>query len=564
MVIGAARARARRAASVAAASRAKAGSRDVETEYAQHLCTVVQGEVPAWLLLQGGTLFRQMGGAFAEDAEPSKAFLDGLAHISAFKLSAAGVHFTNRFMRSVHWESFITHGERSWIGTAAADAARPGNAERLARWLLGLGGAAPASDSKVHFRAENNPNVNIWPLGGGRLSAATEADGEVCAFDPASLATLGGVRTLAMQPPSGSARSAGGNDMVITNAAHWLLDPDRHAGYHCGIELSWGWTARGPHFAVRYVVWTGLEPPLRRVAEIEVAKFAYADRAAQPPASRAAYMHTVAQTANHLVLFLSPMRMHYGRLLAKDFSNGFFGLFDSLSVPTEFIVFRIEPDGALRPLHTARCEAGQSYGVWHLANAFESSGAGRITIDVTCSDRDNGDKHHLRRFEIDLRDAGAPVRTRRLVADEADPHEYEFANCNPTLHMRDYRFVYALRNYFQSDGTQALVRLDLATGKMQALQGLGKHEMTTEPIFVPRDTGAPVAGREPGGDCELDGVVLAEAIDVASGTSDLVIIDAATWTIIARVRAPIMGNVGLHSLFLSSKAPENEHWPTKI
>jgi carotenoid cleavage dioxygenase-like enzyme len=538
----------------------RAGLRDVRHEWTREPCAVVSGEVPRWLGEQRGSLYRQMGGAFHDDS--SEAFLDGLAHLSSFcfeRGEGTEVLFSNRYVRSEHFARFASEGVRGWAVTARAPepAGLAARARGALRRLFG---------THALYRNAINPNVNVWSLGRGadgrpRLAAATEADGEVCEFDPDSLDTVGGVATLETR------RGA----MVITNAAHWMFDPviemgaggSPGCGFHAGLELQVSWGLQGPTFRFSTVVWAGHAPPLKRALALPLAEFGWSERAKQPLGRRAAYMHTVAQTSRHLVLLVSSRRLAYERLLERRMEGGFFGLFDETDASCEFIVLDIDPaSGALALRGSYQCAPGESYMMWHLSNSFVSPDGKRITVDVTCSPNtqlkagSDTQRNELRRFEIDLERTGpGTVSSRSLTRCAVQPpHKdgHEFPNINPRFHLRgEYRFAYMLRNHFQADGTASVDRVDVSTGELRPLQGLRRGEVLTEPVFVARATASLATTAENGSEeDELDGVVLTEAIDTAAGTSDLLVVEPKTMAVLARIRAPICGNVGLHSTYV--------------
>jgi beta,beta-carotene 9',10'-dioxygenase len=72
--------------------------------------------------------------------------------------------------------------------------------------------------------------------------------------------------------------------------------------------------------------------------------------------------------------------------------------------------------------------------------------------------------------------------------------------------------------------------------------GAERHAWAGEPVFVPRV----------GGDAEDDGVVLSVVLDVAAGRSFLLVLDAASFTEIARAEAPHHIPFGFHGQFFSA------------
>jgi carotenoid cleavage dioxygenase-like enzyme len=467
-----------------------------------------------------------MGGAFTGSGP--EAFLDGLSHMSAFHFGDGHVCFSNKFMRTKHWKNLVERGERTWCGTAKGDSSTrsSGLVTRLYRALEDkLFGTAPP------FTNINNPNVNTWLLSRTadkvRVAASTEADGEVCEFDADTLDTVGGVKALA--PPREGDRPS---KLVVTNAAHWFFDESQNGGYHVGLDMSYTLALTGPVFTFRYVVWHGDRPPFSRVASIDLGTFPFSSRGTQPLSARAAYMHTVAQTEKHLVLLVGAKRINYQRLIDRQFDKGFFGLFEDTREPVEFIIFSIQR-GQLALRGRAKCGAGENFMLWHTANAFDKDNT--ITVDVTCSSPDV--KNHLRRFVIDL-EHSLTTSSVPLLGDGWS-EVIEFPNVNPRLHLRQHRFTYALRNIFEP--TSAVIRLDCVTGEKKILEGVSASEIFTEPVFVSR----------PHATDETDGVVLTEAIDTILRTSHLLVVDPVTFVVVARVKAPLCGNIGLHSTFLT-------------
>jgi beta,beta-carotene 9',10'-dioxygenase len=71
--------------------------------------------------------------------------------------------------------------------------------------------------------------------------------------------------------------------------------------------------------------------------------------------------------------------------------------------------------------------------------------------------------------------------------------------------------------------------------------------LPSEPVFVPR----------PGGTAEDDGVVIAVILDVTGDepSSFLVVLDAATFTEVARATVPHVVPFGLHGEFIGAEAP---------
>jgi len=510
----------------------KPGVCDVTQEATNVTCEVIQGEIPAWM---EGSLYHQMGGAFTKGEDIG---LDGLAHISAFHLQEGSVTYSNKFMRTKHFRDLATSGKRNWGGTMVA-LDRPNMRSKAMGWIKDLRYAF--SGPKAEYDGFN-PNVNVWALGPSkdgsgdiRVAASTETDGVVCEFHPKTLDTLHSTATL--EPKKGK---------IVTNSAHWFFDQEVNGGFHAGLELDWTVTSKGPVFTFQYVIWHGDEPPFKRILEHPLTTFPYAERRKQPDEKRAAYMHTIAQTENYLVLIEASMRLKYGDLLASRLPNGFFGLFESVDAPVNFKIFKIDREnkGQLTFVGDMPCKPEDRYMVWHLGNSYEDGD--NIVIDVSSHKLPKkqetalaeDDKHDLSRFTIDLTSKTASVKP--LLGHSAT-EEYEFPNINPRFHHKPHNFIYVLGNGVARKD-MSVVKLNCTTGETQHLEELDGNWLITEPIFVSK----------PGATDEEDGIVLIEGVNTNTGESELMFVEPKAFTIVARVKSPVAANIGLHSTWVTS------------
>ena len=526
--------------------RSDVGYRDVAEEHTDVLCAPIRGTVPDWLLATGGTIYRQSGGAFS--AEHHHGFLDGLAHVSAFRMGGAGaggVRYTNKFVRQKHYQDWRATGRRGWGGTAvAADADEEGGPSivsivtRALKRLAVAVGLVEGPDPNLYADGAN-PNVNIWRLGGDGgavLAAATENDACVARMDGQTLDDRGAARLLE------------GHD-AITSPAHFFERSGAEGGAH-HVALVMKMKARfggfgPPSFTFQLGFFRGNGDggrPFEHIHSRELTTFRWGEQGEQPLASRPSYMHSVAETDNYIVVLQGNSRLDYARLVARDFSRGFFGLFDSEDVPFEFWVYRVDrEDGSVRHLADVVDAGGAPGHIWHLANAFErvdgDTGNTSIIIDASVAPNLIDEDARLVRFTIDLANGGSV--TRRPVARATDPPA-EFLNVNPAYLKKEARYVYALGGLPYSDGS-FLLKADAgdATAAGERRWGPIPGHWPSEPVFVPR----------PGGADEDDGVLLSVVIDstTGEGASYLLVLDGATLDEVARVAAPHVVNVGLHA-----------------
>ena len=171
--------------------------------------------------------------------------------------------------------------------------------------------------------------------------------------------------------------------------------------------------------------------------------------------------------------------------------------------------------------------------VFHTLNAYEDGDT--VVIDVVRHDRmfatvlngpDEGPPT-LARFTLDL--SGHKVREERF-----DDHAQEFPRFDERRTGRQHRFGYSVGFQGSLPGDSVL-RHDLAAGST-LVRSLGTGLEASEFCFVAND----------GTTDEADGVLMGYAFDRASGTSDLVILDAETLEDVAAVHLPARVPAGFH------------------
>ncbi len=171
--------------------------------------------------------------------------------------------------------------------------------------------------------------------------------------------------------------------------------------------------------------------------------------------------------------------------------------------------------------------------VFHTLNAYEDGDT--VVVDVVRHDRmfatvlngpDEGPAT-LARFTIDL-----PAN--KVREDRFDERSQEFPRIDERHTARRHRYGYSVG--FQ-DGVpgDGVLRHDLASGR-STVRNLGPGREASEFCFVAND----------GSTDEADGVLMGYVFDKAEGTSDLVLLDAATLEDIAAVHLPARVPVGFH------------------
>ena len=171
--------------------------------------------------------------------------------------------------------------------------------------------------------------------------------------------------------------------------------------------------------------------------------------------------------------------------------------------------------------------------VFHTLNAYEDGDT--VVVDVVRHDRmfatvlngpDEGPAT-LARFTIDL-------SADKVREDRFDDHSQEFPRIDERLTGRRHRFGYSVGFQGGLPG-DVVLRHDLAAGSTR-VRNLGAGRDASEFCFVPND----------GATGEEDGLLMGYVFDRELGTSDLVMLDAATLEDVAAVHLPARVPVGFH------------------
>ncbi len=178
--------------------------------------------------------------------------------------------------------------------------------------------------------------------------------------------------------------------------------------------------------------------------------------------------------------------------------------------------------------------------VFHPLNAYESA-PGRVVIDV-CSYERVFDTDVLGPFEGDSRFERWEIDLDRptLSATTIDDRPFEFPRHHPGVGTLEHRFAYGVRAHVD-DPAWRTVKYDLATGECWEFEH-GPGRGSGEAVFVPRD----------GATAEDDGWLVTYVHDVASGPSDLVVLDAQDLTrpAVATVTLPQRVPIGFHGSWI--------------
>lgn len=448
----------------------------------------VTGQLPDWL---GGTLLRNGPGTFRVGEQRFRHWFDGLAMLHRFTIEAGRVSYASRFL----------------AGRARDEAERTGRiaysefATDPCRSLFARTAAV------FHPEVTDSAKVNIARVA-DRYLALAETPIQV-EFDPVTLATVG---------------VTGWDDTTFgrMTTVHPHLDAQRGEGFN--LVTRYGAMSR-------YV--------LRRFStdDASLATSTLAShRAAQP-----AYLHSFGMSSRYLVIAEFPFVVNPMALL--------------LWLRPYIENFRWKPGRGTR-FHVVERATGRAVGsyeadpffAFHHVNAFED-GDDLVVDLVGYDDASIIDAFYVNRLEDatnelpvgTLRRFRLPVsgRKRPVVAQTLSPTCIELPSVDyARMSMRaDLRYVYGVGLHDRQGFYDQLVKVDLADGSTRTWHEPGHYP--GEGVFVGR----------PGRTAEDDGVVLSVVLDAAAGTSFLLVLDARTFTEVARAELPHPVLFGYHGQF---------------
>ncbi|HEY6779955.1 MAG TPA: carotenoid oxygenase family protein [Thermoleophilaceae bacterium] len=247
---------------------------------------------------------------------------------------------------------------------------------------------------------------------------------------------------------------------------------------------------------------------------------------ARMPVKQPAYMHAFGMSERYLILAEYPLRVN-----PLELALGTKPFIQNYKWRTEQgMIFRVfdRATGALRGSYET-----EAFFSFHHVNAFDRGG--ELVIDL-CAYADssiidafyleaagiagNLPPVELRRFTLDLEGGG--VRSEPLAEGSFELPRIDYGRHN----ARDYRYAYGTGGGADGGWIDRLVKIDVGDGTRAEWHEDGCYP--GEPVFV----------REPGRDEEDGGVALSVVLDTRAGRSFLLVLDAGSWTELARAAAP--------------------------
>jgi beta,beta-carotene 9',10'-dioxygenase len=471
-------------------------SLDTETDVAS---LPVRGEIPGWLagtLVRNGPALYDIAGAGHPRPGAARTFrhwFDGQAMLHRFAIADGEVSYANRFLdteayRSVRERGRITYGE------FATDPCGSIFNRYFSRWR---GKLTPNACVNVNLAAE-------------RVVALTETPLPI-EFDRDTLATIGVVRF-------GDGHGTGG-----PTTAHPHVDPT--TGDLVNYSLSFSRQSEYRVYRVRD----------DRYAREPIGRY---------PTDKPGYLHSFAITEHHVALVVFPLVVNPLSFLLRDrpFIENYRW---RPELGTRIVVISLA-DGQIRGEYRT-----DAFFAFHHINAFEEDGA--LVMDISAyDDAEIVNATYLdklrgaiptpmpypTRYRVEL-ESGA-VEARRL-ADQP----FELPRINYGRHNgRPYRYAYgaSAQDPGGTNFLDQLVKLDTATGQTTVWRDEGCYP--GEPVFVP----APSGSAEDDGS-EDNGVVLSVVLEAEAARSSLLVLDATTFTELARASVPHVIPFGFHGQF---------------
>ncbi|MGV2829883.1 carotenoid oxygenase family protein [Myxosarcina sp. GI1(2024)] len=436
----------------------------------------IQGKLlPSWL---NGSLIRTGPAKFEVGANSYRHLLDGLAMLHRFDFEGE-VIYTNKFLSSQAYQQAKATGKisKTEFGTFRD------------RSFLGR-----LFDFFSDSQATDNANVNIAQLG-DRLVSLTETPSPVI-FEPKTLATVGKLDYEPKLP-----------GQITTAHPHFDFERDRIYNYQTHF-------ARHSSYQVYYL------------EANKVSQHLLCTVSAREPA----YMHSFAMTDNYLILaefplVANPLNLATSDLRGKSFIENYHW---KPQLGTCFSIIS-KNDGTIVNTYIS-----EPFFAFHHVNAFERDN--EIVLDINAypdaaiveklylknlaTGKTDFGKSNLRRYYLPLN--GSAANFEILSTETVEFPRINYKQCNG----KNYRFVYGGNSSQPDNFIDRLVKVDVEQRATKFWQETDCYP--GEPVFV----------AAPETSVEDAGVILSVVLDARKAKSFLLVLDASSFSEVARVHLP--------------------------
>lgn len=463
----------------------------VSTELATEMASVpleTTGSVPPWL---SGTLVRNGPVRVTVDGQTNAHWFDGLAMLHGFHFNDGKVCYSNQFLKTDAYRKVFQKGSLNYVGFATDPCSSV--FKKLATRFFPEKCRLP------------NANINVAKYA-GQYVALTEVPLPVV-FDKNTLSTLGGFNFQDSLPKTDCWESAHPHHSETRNETiNYLIDYGRTSFY-----------------------------TLYRFCDRTCTR----DLISKIPVDEPAYMHSFALTQNFIILTEFPLTVKPLDFIIKDrpFIENFTW---HPSRGTRFIV--VERNTG----QVQGCYQTRPFFAFHHANAYEEGE--KLHLDIVTYDDPSIICKVARHFEGTCDEASIQTKLERFTLDLctgeilsdvlfAEPAEYP--RINEAFDAIFYRYLYLAdaRDPLTDSDIRSLYKIDTQTKAVLDWSEEGCYP--GEPVFV----------EAPGASDEDEGVILSVVINERNCSSFLLILNAKTFTEIARAKAPHLIPSGLHGKF---------------
>jgi len=439
-----------------------------------------------------GTLVRNGPAKFEVGTQSFRHWFDGLSMLHSFTFKDGVVSYVNKFLQSCDYRESTERGKI----TKSAFATDP--CRSIFQRVFSL--FSPS--------LSDNANVNVTQIASHYI-AMTETALAV-EFDPHMLKTLG-VFDYGNDKMAGSVTTAHPHfDFQRALTINYLIQFSRISKYH---------------------VYRILAGSVRR------------ESIGVLPVREPAYMHSFGMTENYVVLVEFPLVVNPLRLLLAG--KPFIENYEWQPARGARFLLMSKGDGSVKSF------SSEAFFAFHHVNAFEQNGD--VFLDIAAyPDKSIIDALYLHRLRAgdpvpppDLRryrlPSGGSTSDYERIATE--PIELPRVNYKRT-NAKDYRYVYGVSNRPDRPGDffNQLAKVDVRDRSAKIWRD--ENCYVGEPVFV----GAPAATAED------EGVVLSVVLNASKGNSFLLVLDASSFTELARAEVPHHIPFGFHGQFFAARS----------
>jgi carotenoid cleavage dioxygenase-like enzyme len=473
------------------------GFDNLEQETIDHELRVDSGRLPPWLR---GSLIRTGPTIFTLAQQSMQHWFDGLAMLQKFAFADGKARYTGRFLHSPDYVKSTRSGRVTYDEFVSV----PQRSLRQRLFTL--------VDPERQFG--RNGMVNVLKITDGCSIAMTENPLAV-QFNPADVSSVG--------------------SFDYPDDLHSVLNmiTTAHPRYDVGRKSIYNFVARLIPLRPRYVIYRIEDGSTRRTVVGEIATDALA------------YMHSFGMSEHYIVLAEFPLVTHptalfflplFGTPYIKSYSwqaqrGTRFRVMDKRDGK---LVGSWEHDAFFAFHHVHAQEVGDEL----LVDLSVYEG-GPAIIDQLYLSRlraaGGGEISYsgLRRYRLPLR--GGPVREERLAEPMLEMPQFNYQRCSAGA----YRYTYGVSFTAPGKFVDQLVKIDLQRNENRFWHEPGCYP--GEPVFIPRVAGD--AGAED------DGVNISVVLDTRRRRSFLLLLDASTFTEMARLDLPHAIPFMLHGQF---------------